>query len=57
MSSVLKYNHRKIFHLIDLRGKLFRDEVSLVVKGIVGAMREGSLAGLDEEVHDLPHLR
>jgi len=57
MSSVLKINHRKIFPLIDLRGKLFRDEVSLVVKGIVGAMREGSLAGLDEEVHDLPHLR
>ena len=57
MSSVLKYNHRKIFHLIDLRGKLFRDEVSLVVKGVVGSMREGSLAGLDEEVHDLPHLR
>jgi hypothetical protein len=57
MSSVLKISHRKIFLLMDLRGELLRDEVSLVVKRIVGAAREGSLAGLDEKVHDLPNLR
>ncbi len=48
MSSVLKNFIDFYYHKKDLRGELFRDEMGLVVKRVVGATTEKSHLALDQ---------